>query len=531
MRKIFFIFLSLVALHTILSAIYYPPLLWSLLVLGPLCIIGINDLFQTKHAILRNYPLVGHFRYLLEEIRPEIHQYFIESNTSGVPFHREDRSLIYQRAKGVLDTLPFGTQKDLYSVGYEWVNHSLNPKQVDPDSLRVRIGGSDCTQPYHASILNIGAMSYGSLSKAAVMALNQGALIGGFAHNTGEGGISPYHQQGGDLIWQIGTGYFGCRTEDGNFCSESFKKRAQLPEVKMIEIKLSQGAKPSHGGILPASKVSQEISEIRSVPKGVDIISPPKHTAFSTPIELMQFVKKLRNLSGGKPVGFKFCVGKRRDFIAMCKAMLKTDIMPDFIVIDGGEGGTGAAPLEFSNSIGSPLIEGLIFTSNCLTGFGLRDKIKIIASGKVTTGFGVIKRISIGADLCYASRSMMMSLGCIQALKCNTNKCPTGVATQNPRLYKGLIVKEKNKRVANFHKETIDSVAEMLGAMGLTHTRELRPWNIARRISFSQIRHYGELYRYIKPGSLLQEPLPEHYERAFKSASAESFDHLDYDLS
>lgn len=525
MRKLFLIFASLVILHTILAAIYYPPLLWSLLVLGPLLIIGTHDFFQQKHAILRNYPILGHFRYLLEEIRPEIYQYFIESNTSGRPYHREDRSLIYQRAKGVLDTLPFGTQQNLYDIGYEWVNHSLRPTHVDASALRVTIGGTDCLQPYQASVLNIGGMSYGALSQNAIRALNGGAKIGGFAHNTGEGSISPYHKQGGDLVWQIGTGYFGCRTHDGQFCVDRFKQRAELPQVKMIEIKLSQGAKPGHGGILPGEKVTEEIAEIRDVPLGKDVLSPPGHTAFTTPREMMEFIKLLRDSSGGKPIGFKLCVGKRREFIAICKAMIETGITPDFITVDGGEGGTGAAPLEFSNSIGSPLVEGLIFVSNCLTGFDLRHRIKIIASGKVSTGFGILKRISIGADLCYAARAMMMSLGCIQALKCNSNKCPTGVATQNPSLTKGLIVEDKEKRVANFHKETLDSVAEMLGAMGLHHTSDLRPWHIVRRISATKIRHYGELYRYVDPGSLLSEPYPEHYVRAMNAATSETFDY------
>ncbi len=523
MRKIFLIFASLVILHAILSAFYYPPLLWSLLVLGPLLALGTYDFFQHKHAILRNYPILGHFRYLLEEIRPEIYQYFIESNTSGRPYHREDRSLIYQRAKGALDTLPFGTQQNLYEMGYEWVNHSLRPTHVNPDSLRVTIGGPACTQPYSASILNISAMSYGSLSKNAIMALNRGAKIGGFAHNTGEGGISPYHLQGGDLIWQIGTGYFGCRTTDGRFCPDTFEKRATQPEVKMIEVKLSQGAKPGHGGILPGSKVTEEIAAIRDVPAGKDVLSPPGHSAFQTPLEMMEFLQVLRERSGGKPVGFKLCVGKRREFISVCKAMHETGILPDFISVDGGEGGTGAAPLEFSNSIGSPLVEGLLFVNNCLTGFDLRDRIKVIAGGKVATGFGIIKRIAVGADLCYAARSMMMALGCIQALKCNTNKCPTGVATQDANLIKGLIVTDKDRRVANFHKETVESVAEMLGAMGLEHTADLRPWHIVRRINATKVSHYGELYRFIEKGSLLREPLPEHYVRAMAAAATHTF--------
>ena len=344
-------------------------------------------------------------------------------------------------------------------------------------------------------------MSYGALSKNAILALNQGAKMGGFAHNTGEGSLSPYHRQGGaDTIWQIGTGYFGCRTDEGSFCETSFEKTAKLDQVKMIEIKLSQGAKPGHGGILPAAKLTKEIAEIRHVPLGKDVLSPPAHKAFSTPIELLQFVKKLRDLSGGKPVGFKLCIGKRREFLAICKAMIETKITPDFIAVDGGEGGTGAAPLEFSNHIGCPLVEALIFVNNALIGSGLRDKIKIITSGKVATGFSIIKRLALGADACYSARGMMMALGCIQALKCNSNACPTGVATQDKELYDGLVVKDKNLRVKNFHEELLKSVGEMLGSMGLENSNDLRPWHIMRRINFTEIKHYGELHKYVKEG-------------------------------
>ena len=525
MRKIFIYFLAGVAFMTIPVVLYAPGVLWVYVLIGPILIVGIHDLLQTKKTILRNYPVIGHFRYLLEEIRPEIQQYFIESNISGRPFHREDRSLIYQRSKRALDTLPFGTQKNLYEVGYEWVNHSMSPKHVDPQDLRITVGGPDCKQPYSMSLMNISAMSYGALSKQAIMALNQGAKMGGFAHNTGEGGISPYHQQGGDLIWQIGTGYFGCRTPDGNFCEETFQKRANLDEVKMIEIKVSQGAKPGHGGILPAAKVSKEISEIRDVPMGKDILSPPAHTAFSTPKEMMLFIKKLRELSNGKPIGFKLCVGKRREFLAVCKAMIITGVTPDFITVDGGEGGTGAAPIEYSNHIGCPLVEGLIFVHNALQGSGLRERIKVIASSKVSTGFGIIKRIAVGADACYSARAMMMSLGCIQALKCNSNDCPTGVATQDPSLSTGLVVSAKNKRVANFHKETINSVAEMLGSMGLKHSSELQPWHIMRRVNFTTVQHYGELYRYLKPADLIKGVIPDHFQRAWDASTPDSFQH------
>ena len=412
MRKIFLIGTAGILLLNGLSAIFYPSLLWSMVVFGPLIALGIYDYFQKNRAVLRNFPIAGHFRYFFEAIRPEIAQYFIESDTEGKPFSRDQRSVVYQRAKGVRDTVPFGTLYDVYEVGYEWVNHSLSPLHLKPAEMRVTVGGADCTQPYSASRFNISAMSFGSLSKNAVLALNKGAKTGNFAHNTGEGGLSPYHLQGGgDLIWQIGTGYFGCRTSEGNFCPDTFAKKATLSNVKMIEIKLSQGAKPGHGGILPAAKLTREIAEIRDVPMGKDVLSPPAHTAFSTPVELIEFVAKLRELSGNKPVGFKLCVGKRREFLAICKAMVKTGISPDFIAVDGGEGGTGAAPLEFTNHMGAPLIEGLIFVHNALVGFCLRDKICIIASGKVITGFGMVKRLALGADICSSARGMMMALG------------------------------------------------------------------------------------------------------------------------
>lgn len=527
MRKQFLIFAICAIILNIIGLIFYPPILWSLIILGPVLIIGFRDYFQTKQTIRRNYPVLGNLRYLLEEIRPELQQYFIESNDSGRPFHREDRSVVYQRSKKVLDTLPFGTQKNLYEVGYEWVNHSMRPTHVDPKSLRVTIGGPDCKKPYSASLLNISAMSFGALSKNAILALNQGAKMGNFAHNTGEGSVSPYHKQGeGDLIWQIGTGYFGCRTSDGNFCDKTFEKTAILDQVKMIEIKMSQGAKPGHGGILPAAKLTKEIADIRHVPMGQDVLSPPGHKAFSTPLEMVAFIKKLRNLSGGKPVGFKLCVGKRREFLAICKAMVETGIMPDFITVDGGEGGTGAAPLEFSNNIGCPLVEGLVFVHNSLVGAGLREHIKIIASGKVSTGFGMIKRLAIGADLCCSARAMMMALGCVQALKCNSNTCPTGVATQDPRRAEGLVVEDKNKRVANFHSETIESLAEMLGAMGLNHSNELRPWHVMRRVNYTDTKHYGELYEYLRPKDLLNKKMPRHFERAWGSAQAGTFAHV-----
>ncbi|MEQ9657722.1 FMN-binding glutamate synthase family protein [Fulvivirga sp.] len=527
MRKEFINISILIFLLIAIIYLVWPPVLWSLVIILPLFLIGLRDITHKKQAIKRNFPLVGNFRYILESIRPEISQYFIETNFSGVPFSRQSRSLVYQRAKRQLDTLPFGTQRNVYDVGYEWVNHSLNPKHPDPKSLRVTIGGPDCLQKYSASILNISAMSYGSLSKNAVMALNKGAQLSDFAHNTGEGGLTEYHlKNGGDVIWQIGTGYFGARTLEGNFDETLFKEKAHHTNVKMIEIKLSQGAKPGHGGILPAAKVTEEISKIRNVPMGRDVNSPPAHSAFTTPIEMMDFIKKLRDLSGGKPIGIKLCIGKRREFLAICKAMIETGILPDYIAVDGTEGGTGAAPVEFSDSIGTPLNESLIFVHNALVGYNLRDKIKVICSGKIITGFDVVKNISIGADLCYSARGMMMAVGCIQALRCNANVCPTGVATQNPQLVKGLDVEDKAQRAASYHDGTVHSVAEIIGSMGLSSTKELRPWHRMRRTDFTEIKHYGEIYEFLKPGALLAEDLPKGWARAVKAAAANTFSHV-----
>lgn len=526
MRKLFLYGSWIALLGASILALWVPKGIWSFAILGPLLILGYQDFFQKSQAIRRNFPLLGRFRYLFEAIRPEINQYFVESNSDGVPFSREQRSVVYQRAKKEIDTLPFGTQQDVYATGYEWVAHSLSPTHIQASQMRIQVGGPDCTQPYSASHFNISAMSYGALSKNAILALNGAAKDGGFAHNTGEGGLSPYHlQNGGDLIWQIGTGYFGCRNADGTFNPEKFAENSKRPEVKMIEIKLSQGAKPSHGGILPAKKVTEEISKIRGVPMGIDVISPPAHSAFSTPIELLEFVQQLRKLSGGKPVGFKLCIGKKREFMAICKAMIKTGITPDFIAVDGGEGGTGAAPLEFSNYIGYPGIDGLVFVHNLLVGFGLRDKIRIFNSGKVTTGFGIIKRLALGADIIYSARAMMLALGCIQALRCNTNHCPTGVATQDPDLVAGLVVPDKRKRVANFHHETIESVRHMVEAMGLESPASLRPWHIIKRVSPYESKHYGEIFEYLEPGELLKKSVSPHYSRLIQNAVAETFSH------
>ena len=457
MRQQFLIFSLLSCVAIGLVALVWQPLLWSLVVVGPLILLGLYDYLQPRRTLLRNFPLLGRGRYLMEALRPKIYQYFIESDIDGTPINRVHRNLVYQRSLRELDTEPFSTDFDVYRVGYEWMHHSLGAKDsrnFDHD-IRVNVGCSDCKQPYSASILNISAMSYGSLSKNAVLALNKGAKMGNFAHNTGEGSMSPFHlEPRGDLIWQIGTAYFGTRTLDGAFCPKTFREKSCLPSVKMIEIKLSQGAKPGHGGILPASKNTPEIADIRGVEPWTDVVSPPAHTTFSTPIGLLKFVKQLRDLSDGKPIGFKLCVGERAEFFAICKAMVQTGIKPDFITVDGGEGGTGAAPPEYSNSVGMPLRDGLAFVDDALTGFGLRQEVKIIASGKILTGFHMARALALGADLCNSARGMMLALGCIQALECNRNNCPTGITTQNKHLMAGLVPEKKAPRIMNFHAES-----------------------------------------------------------------------------
>lgn len=522
-----FVLLSFVTCLIIgISGYFYRPLLWSFVLIGPILALGIKDLIQTQHSLKRNFPVIGRMRWWAEWMRPKVYQYFIESDTDGAPYNRLSRNVIYARSKKVTDSTPFGTQLNVYETGYEWLNHSISPLPLDNANHdpRVLVGGPDCKQPYSASIFNISAMSFGSLSKNAIMALNSGARIGGFAHNTGEGGLSPYHlQPGGDIIWQIGTGYFGCRNQDGTFNVAAFAERAVLPNVKMIEIKLSQGAKPGHGGILPAAKVTDEIAKIRLVEKGKDVLSPSYHKAFSTPIGLLEFIKLLRENSGGKPVGFKLCIGQKSQFIAICKAMVKTGIMPDFITVDGGEGGTGAAPLEFSNSVGMPLREGLAFVYDALNGFGLKKHIKIIASGKVHSGFDLVKNFSLGADMCNGARAMMLALGCIQALECNTNTCPTGVATQNPNLYKGLDVDHKKVRVANYHHETVKAAVELMLAAGIEHPDNLHRSHIYRRVSANQIQTYAEMYPNLLKGSLLEAPYPQGWELHVMHSSEESF--------
>lgn len=525
LRHYFQIFTVMGPLLVLGLSTIWRPALYLLIILVPVIVLGLIDMFQTKHTIRRLYPFFGRFRYLLESVRAEIQQYFVESDTSGTPIPREFRSLIYQRAKGDRDTRPFGTIFDVNRAGYEWINHSLLPKHLDETDPRVKFGGDRCSKPYMSSPLNISAMSYGALSRNAIRALNKGAAIGGFSHNTGEGSLSPYHlEAGGDIVWQIGTGYFGCRTEDGKFNPQLFKESATLDVVKMIEIKLSQGAKPGHGGILPAAKLTEEIAMIRKVPMGKDVVSPAAHSAFSTPVELLEFIEQLRELSGGKPVGFKLCIGRRDEFLAICKAMLETGKLPDFITVDGGEGGTGAAPTEMTNSLGTPLRDALIFVNQSLIGIGLRDQVRIIASGKILSAFHLLRVIALGADTANSARGMMMALGCIQARSCNTDHCPTGIATQNEARSKGLVVSDKATRVANFHRATIENLVELLGAAGLNSLDELEPRHINRRVEGTTIKTYAQMYPGISPNCLLNDSsIPDDWRDDWQQARASSW--------
>ena len=466
--------------------------------------VGISDLRQTRHALLRNYPVIGHLRFLFEWIRPEIRQYFLESDREAVPFSREQRSLVYQRSKNESDKRPFGTQRDVQGVGHEWINHSLQPSSVASHDFRTPIGGARCTRPYSASLFNISAMSFGALSANAIMALNGGAKAGGFAHDTGEGSISQHHRvHGGDLIWEIGSGYFGCRNDDGTFCADKFAANACDPQVRMIELKLSQGAKPGHGGMLPGPKVTDEIAAARGVPVGQDCVSPAAHSAFSTPIEMLQFLDRLRSLSGGKPVGFKLCIGHPWEWFALVKAMAATDLLPDFIVVDGAEGGTGAAPLEFADHVGAPMQEGLRLVHNTLVGMHLRQRIKIGCAGKIVSAFDIARAMALGADWCNSARGFMFSLGCIQAQHCHTGTCPTGVATQDPVRQQALVVPDKMTRVANFHRNTLEALRELVQAAGLQHPRQITASHIVRRTADHEVRLLSSLLLTVAPGALL----------------------------
>ncbi|MDN5873209.1 MAG: glutamate synthase-related protein [Sinobacteraceae bacterium] len=516
----FFVYLLSIALTilSLIAALSISAYWWiAFVILGAGAVLGSWDLFQRHHNLLRNYPLSAHIRWVFEYIRPELRQYLFESDQDGKPFPRDQRALIYQRAKNVNDNRPFGTELDVYGDGYEWINHSVAAHPEAKEGFRINIGGEQCAKPYSASVYNISAMSFGALSANAIRALNRGAKLGNFAHDTGEGGLSRYHREnGGDLIWEIGSGYFGCRQKDGTFDPELFKEQAQTDQVKMVEIKLSQGAKPGHGGVLPAAKVTREISEVRGVPTGQDCVSPSAHSSFSNPTGLLEFVQQLRELSGGKPAGFKLCIGHPLEFMAIVKAMLETQILPDFIVVDGAEGGTGAAPHELTDHVGTPLREGLIFARNVLTGAGLRDKIRIGASGKVTSGFGLASNLALGADWCNAARGFMFAVGCVQSRTCHTGRCPTGVATQDPHRQKAIVVPDKAQRVANFHHHTVMALAEMVAAAGLDHPTDLTPAHLCRRTDLNVIQTAEAFYEFLQPGQLVDggdTPL-QHYWKA-----------------
>jgi glutamate synthase domain-containing protein 2 len=475
---------------------------WGLLGLAGV-IVGVHDVRRARHSVLRNYPVIGHLRFLLETIRPELRQYFFEGDNEAAPFSRQQRSLVYQRAKGDSDKRPLGTQLDVHAEGYEWINHSLQPTAIASHDFRVVVGAG-CAQPYHASVFNISAMSFGALSGAAIRALNGGAARGGFSHDTGEGSISVHHRaMGGDLVWEVASGYFGCRNDDGSFSEELFAKHAREPQVKMIEVKLSQGAKPGHGGVLPGAKVSPEIAAARGVPIGVDCISPARHSAFSTPAGLLEFIARLRELSGGKPVGFKFCVGHPWEWFALAKAMLETGLLPDFIVVDGAEGGTGAAPLEFADHVGAPLQEGLLLVHNTLVGLGLRDRVRIGCAGKVVSAFDIARMMALGADWCNAARGFMFALGCIQSQSCHTDRCPTGVTTQDPLREKALVVPTKIERVFNFHRHTLVALKELVQAAGLRHPNEITANHVVRRVGAGEVKLLANCLPFVEPGQLL----------------------------
>ena len=479
------VFISTVFALIIIGALMmvYPKQM-IIIVFGFLVIVGIYDITQKKHTILRNFPVIGHLRYMLEGVGPEIRQYFIESDTDGKPLNRNQRSYIYSRSKLENSNHPFGTELELQKDNVEWAKHSIYPSPHLSEAPRVRIGGEKCTQPYDASLLNISAMSFGSLSKNAIMALNKGAAAGGFYHNSGEGSVSPYHQMGGDVVYQVGTGYFGCRMDNEcNFDPEKFKITAAIPTVKMIELKLSQGAKPGHGGILPAAKNNEEIARIRGVKPHTEVDSPPGHKAFHTPEGLLEFIDTMRELSGGKPVGFKLCVGDQQEFEEICKAMVETGRKPDFITVDGAEGGTGAAPIVFSDHVGMPWENALVFVVDTLEKHGLKKDIKVITSGKIVTGFDIFKALCLGADVCNSARGMMLSLGCIQALECHKNTCPAGVATNNPSKVRGLVVEEKWQRVRNYQNETMKDFLALFSASGCTKLSDLNRQYIFKQVN------------------------------------------------
>ncbi len=509
-RHTVFVLCILATVVGIPLAWWHPVWWWLAAPALVLTLIGIYDLLQTHHAVRRNYPVTGNVRYLVESVRPELRQYLFEDDNEAQPFSRVQRAMVYQRAKQVMDKRPFGTQQDVYQDRYEWINHSMHPSHLPDSNFRITVGGPACRQPMSLSVLNISAMSFGALSANAIRALNLGARAGGFAHDTGEGGISRYHKEGGgDLIWNIGSGYFGCRDEQGHFSAERFAEQAGLPQVRMIELKLSQGAKPGHGGILPGPKVTPEIAEARGVPAGQDCNSPARHSAFDTPIEMMHFVARLRDLAQGKPVGFKLCIGHPWEWFAIAKAMIETGVTPDFIVVDGAEGGTGAAPIELVDHVGMPMREALWLVHNTLVGLNLRDRVRIGAAGKIVSAFDMARAFALGADWCNSARAFMMAVGCIQAQTCHTGRCPTGVTTQDPARQRALVVPDKAERVEQFHRNTLRALKELLESAGLEHPDELSTHHIVRRVSPAEIRLLSTLFPALKPGALLHDDLTD----------------------
>lgn len=528
-RRLFWI-ISLIVLLLVMLVHYLLVDIWLILDFSTLAVlvflfgVGIYDIFQKKYNILRLYPVIGHLRYILLSVRPQIRAYYVESNQDGKPFGREDREAVYLRARRGNDTLPFGTQRDVDAPGFSSLHHSLAPVVTPQSEARVTVGNNQCQKPYSASRLNVSAMSFGAISKNAVLALNRGAKMGGFAHNTGEGGLSPYHlREGGDIIWQIGTGYFGCRTPDGKFDEALFKDKAQDDSVKMIEVKLSQGAKPSHGGVLLGVKVTPEIAKIRNVPQYQDCISPPAHTAFTTPKGLLEFCQKLRDMTGGKPVGFKLCIGERTEFLAICKAMVETGLYPDFVTVDGAEGGTGAAPLEFTDYIGVPLTDALSFVHSSLKGAGVREHVRVIASGKIITSFDMVRMFALGADMCNSARGMMFALGCVQSRRCHNDTCPTGVTTQRPERIYALNVNDKAPRVANFHAAMIKNMLNILGAAGIKRITDVSPRHVYYRTGVAEVKTYAELYPFMEHNQLYEGTIPEAFQHIWAKANAEHF--------
>ncbi len=508
----------------LLSFVGSPAWLFLFCILFPLAWVGVFDITQKHHSLLRNYPLVASVRWMFEAVRPYLRQYIVEGDLDGTPYNRQARTLVYARSKGQEDRQPFGTELDTQASEYEWMTHSLAPMPVEEEPFRVRVGGSECTKPYDAAVLNISAMSFGSLGRNAIEALNLGAKQGGFYHDTGEGGLSPYHRiHGGDIVWELGSGYFGCRNRDGSFSPERFAEKALDPQLKMIEIKLSQGAKPGHGGVLPAAKVTKEISLIRGIEMGEDCISPSRHPAFNTPAQMMEFVARLRELSGGKPVGIKMCVGHPSETFAIAKAMLHTGIRPDFVVVDGSEGGTGAAPQELADHMGMPLREGLVIMRNALVGAGLRDKVRLAAAGKVTSGFSMAANMAVGADWCNAARAFMFSLGCVMSMRCHTGGCPTGVTTNDPHLQRGLVVEDKAQRVTHFQQQTVAALADLVAAAGLAHPSELAPHHVWHRLTPVEAKPLDKLYPFLATGVLLEAPEATCYSAEWAAADPDSF--------